>query len=291
MSEGKGLTEGLVPAVVKEGDDVCIEMDAEMFRDLFELMTPLILTEVQVAIRNDGLYMKQMDESKTAMTEMFVPKTYFVELKAGKRIKVLRLPVSDVKKALTKLAHGDTVRFTVAKNGRLHVEIKGKRLRVFDFPLYEAEAIEKRTPKIPYRVRAKMELEGLLVAIEDAQRIFLKKGRSKKKEYYGGVQLVTTAMGISVTSKTEDGLYSAGTTLTSGWDIMRFEGGVGESVMIPVHLLAPVLKAVSKVTNMIQLEYTTDMPLHLIAELPFKGMRLEYWFAPRVLRTEEEVKE
>ena len=25
MSEGKGLTEGLVPAVVKEGDDVCIE--------------------------------------------------------------------------------------------------------------------------------------------------------------------------------------------------------------------------------------------------------------------------
>jgi len=48
--------------VLTYGDDVEITMDAGMFKEVFNLASALILTEVQVMIEDDGLYVKQMEE-------------------------------------------------------------------------------------------------------------------------------------------------------------------------------------------------------------------------------------
>ena len=282
---------------VEYGDDVCIAMDAEMFKDLFALMSALIQSEVQVQIKDDGLYVKQLEEARVGMTDMFVPKQYFKTLKAGQKIKEMRLPVQELQSVLTRLSHGDIVEFTVSDKGKLHIEVEGKRIRVFEIPLLEAEAIERRTPKVPFNVRIKTTMEGLLFGLEDAQKIVMKSSGGRKKEIYGQVMMKTTAMGLRVEATSEDELYSTGATLTSGWDIMKFEGSIDQRIAVAVAYIIAVIKTVSKITNVVQLEFSSDMPLHIIAELPFKGMTLEYWLAPRIevkeatKRIKEEVKE
>jgi hypothetical protein len=255
-----------------------IVMDAELFKDLFELMTALIKDEVQLKITSNGVVLRQIEESHIALTDMFVPKEYFKELKGDSE---LRLEVDSIKPLLTRLSHGDEIVFSVSGD-KLHIEIKGKRVRVFESPLLEAEEIERRIPRVVCNVRAKVCMEGLLYGVEDAQK-FVVRGGGKKKELFGHVILKAEAMGLRIEAATEDGLYSTGTTLTSGWDLMKFEGSVGQRVVIAISFLIDVVRALSKVTNMVQIEFSQDAPLHIIAELPLKGMSLEYWIAPRIL--------
>jgi hypothetical protein len=162
---------------------------------------------------------------------------------------------------------------------------------MFEIPLLEAEAIERRTPKVPFNVRMKTTMEGLLFGLEDAQKIVMKSGGGRKKrEIYGQVMMKTTTMGLRVEATSEDELYSTGATLTSGWDIMKFEGSIDQRIAVAVAYIIAVIKTVSKITNVVQLEFSSDMPLHIIAELPFKGMTLEYWLAPRIEVKEEKKK-
>lgn len=287
MSVSQKLEDIKQDKLVTEGDTTCVAMDAEMFRDMFNLASALILSEVQVMIKDDGLYVQQMEESRVAMTVMSIPKTYFKELKQGKTINELRLDVQDIRGILTRLSHGDIVTFTISPTGKLHVEVKGKRIRVFDIPLLEAEKLERRIPRVPFNVKTKTTLEGILDAIEDAKKLIVRSGSKSKKNIFGTVTFTTTAMGLKIVSMTEDELYSTYTTLTSGWDLMKFEGSVDQHATIAIPFLTDVITAISKVTNMVQLEYTTDMPVHIIAEMPLKGVNLEYYFAPRILEVRE----
>jgi len=281
------------PKLVDVGDDIYIAVDAEMFKDMFSLMSALILDEVQVQIRNDGLYVQQMEGARIGMTIMFIPKTYFKALKPGKFTPELRLPVTEIKGILSRLVHGDVLQITVTKIGKLHIEIQGKRIRVFELPLFEEEKLERRIPLIPLNVRTKATMEGLIVAIEDAKKIMAKHG-SKTRNVYGTVTFLTEPMGLKVTAMSDDEMASSSTTLNSGWDLMKFEGSIGQTVSISIAYLTDVVSAISKITNMVQLEYSTNMPLHLIAEMPLKGVILEFWFAPRILEqtpSKKEVKE
>jgi len=266
------------------GDDVEITMDAIMFKEVFNLASALIMTEVQVKIKDDGLYVKQMEESRVAMTDLFVPKSYFKVLKAGEKIKEIRLPVVEIGAILRSVREGDTVRFTVSETGKLHTVIHGKRIREFNVPLFMPEALEQRDPKVPFVVRVKTAVDGIVTAVQDA-KIVDGGGTGKKKGKrvtVGFVQISTIPTGLKIEAKTEDNLYTAGTTLTSGWDIMQFKGGGEQVVFMSTAYLKDVVEAISRVTKMVQIEMTSNMPLHIIAELPFKGMRLSYWFAPRI---------
>lgn len=282
MSKTKTEDIKLTRDFVTEVDDVCVAMDAEMFRDLFGLMSALVLGEVQIEIEDKGLVVHQTEEAGVAMTDMFIPKSYFNKLKAGKKIKELRLPVGDIKSILTKLSHGDVVEFTVVIEGKLHVEIKGKRIRAFNLPLFEPDKRKRQYPKVPFQARIKTTMEGVLMAIEDAQKIVSRGGKKKERFLYAQIMFTTTPMGLHLESSSDNGLYSSGTTLTSGWDIMKFDGKTGVQVMISIPYIINVIRAISKVTNMVQLEMATHMPLHIIAEMPLKGVKLEYWFAPRL---------
>lgn len=271
-----------------EADDMVVRVDAEMFREFFGLASALIMSEVQMDLKTDGVYIRQMEESHVGLTDMFVPKEYFEVLKAGKVVKELRLAVDEINNILKRLSHGDVIEFTVRKGGKLHVEIQGKRVRAFNIPLLEPEKLERRLPKVPMAVRIKTTLEGLLMAIEDARTLVIKGGGSrKKKNLYGQITMMTTPMGLLIRSESEDGLRSAESTLHSGWDIMAFEGSANEKVTVSIPYMIDIVKAISRVTNMVQIEFSTDMPLHIITELPFKGVKLEFWLAPRVLKTEE----
>jgi ASC-1-like (ASCH) protein len=260
-------------------------MDAAMFRDMFNLMSALIIEEVQVMIEDDGLRVKQMEESRVAMTDMFISKSYFKVLKSGEKIKEIRLPVNEVKAIMSRVNDGDVVKFTVTETGKLHTTIHGKRIREFNTPLFMPEELERRNPKVPFAVRIKTNLEGIVTAVQDAKIVDVGTGTKGKKtrSYVSGfVQISTTPTGLSIEAKTDDNLRSAQTNLTSGWDIMQYKGSGEQIVYLSTSYLKCVVDAIAKVTKMIQIELTSNLPLHLIAEMPFKGITLDYWFAPRI---------
>jgi len=277
--------------VLKIIDDVHIQMDAEMFRDIFELAAALTTPEVQLWLKDDGLAVRQMDMAHVALTDMFIPKQYFTALKVGKQIKEIRVEIRDIDGILSRLVHGDVIDFSVVKQGKLRVEVRGKRVRVFDIPLLNPEEVERRKPALQFMVRGKVALDGLLTALEDAQKVVLKgKGTEvRMKEILGTIEFTTGASGIRLEADSGDGLYASGTDLTMGWDVIYLSAPVETHTAMSISILGDIIHAVSKVTNMVYIEYSMDMPMCITVELPIKGAQLSYWVAPRIEKKISEV--
>ncbi len=280
--EQKVSTEELKPkqVYIEKGDDVEISMDAELFSNLFSLVSCFIESEVQVRIEDDGLYVRQMDEAHVGLVDAFIPKPYFKVLKKGQQISELRLPVNNLKVILSRLNTDDVVKFTVTDDGKLSIEIVGKRLRSFNIPLLKEEELDKRRPIPMLNNKVKTSLEGIKLAIEDADKLI---SRAKKGDYSTSIiTLKTIPMGLEILASTDDGLYSTKSMLTSGWDIIKSDVKMKERVMVSILYLVKITTVISKVTNIVQIEFSTDFPLHIIPELPWRGVDISYWIAPRI---------
>lgn len=274
-------------------DDVHLLVDAELFRDLFGLAGALTEPEVQLWLRDDGLAVRQMDIAHIALTDLFVPKQYFGACKPGKVINEIRVDIRDIDAILARLVHGDMIDFSVITSGKLRVEVRGKRIRRFDLPLFNPEVVERRKPALQFMVHAKVALDGLLTAIEDAQKM-VRRGsgnQARMSDMLGQVIFTTGASGIKMEANSEDQLYASGTDLTMGWDVMYQSAPVGAHTALSISILSNIIRAVSRVTNMVYIEYSTDMPMAITVELPLKDAQLSYWIAPRIEKDYREVTE
>jgi len=272
--------------LVTESDVTKISADAEWFRDCFKLASALILTEVQFDIEDDGLHMKQMEESHIARTDLFLPKVLFKELKKGKIISTLRFDVRDINAILSKVSKGDVVTFSISEGvsererGRLVVELKGRRINTYRITLFEAEELNKRDPRVVFSVRVKTNIDGIVEAVDKAKALL--GGKANRKDAWTGTfTLESNPMGIAMKFAGDDGMKSGSMQLTNAWDIMQFEGKTGQQVIVAQAYIEAIIKAIARVTNMVTIEMATFIPLHIIAELPFKGS-LSFWLAPRV---------
>ena len=287
----------VVPRVIEEDkrliaeiDTTKISVDAEWFKDCFELVSALILTEVQFEIKDDGLYLKQMDEARIARTDMFMPKTMFKELKKGKELCELRFDVKDIRAVLSKVGSGDTITFSIGKlqdDNRigLIVEVKGRRINRYRLPLFEPEEMERREPRVVFATRVRTNIDGLVSSCDRAKALLGKSGAKKEKAWFGTFTLTSNPVGISLKFASDDGMKKGELQLNTMWDIMQFEGRTDQEVVVSQIYLEQVIKAIAKVTNMVTIEFSTFIPLHIIAELPFKGT-LAFWIAPRVPESE-----
>ncbi len=275
--------------IVKETDTTKVSADAEWFKDCFKLASALILTEVQFEIRDDGLSVKQMEEAHVARTDLFLPKILFKELKKGKNINALRFDVRDISAILSKIAKGDVITFSIDEYGKLLVELKGRRINKYRLPLFEAEEMERRDPRIVFGARIKTNIDGIVDAVDKAKALLARK-TSKRDTWMGIFTLRTNSVGLAMSFTSDDGMKSGSTQLTNAWDIMQFEGKTGQEVVVSQIYIEAVIKAIALVTNVVTIEMTTFAPLHIIAELPFKGS-LAFWIAPRVPEEAERSKE
>lgn len=270
--------------LVAHADTTRISADATWFRDCFKLASALILSEVQFEIREDGLYLMQMDEAHIARTDMFLPRALFRELKRGKEVNELRLDVVDINAIMSKIAKDDTVTFSIGEHGKLVVEITGRRINNYKLPLVAPEELDKREPRIVFATRVRTNIDGLEDAVDKAKALLAKRG-SKREVWSGIFTLESNPMGVALKFASDDGLRSGGTQLSSGWDIIQFEGNTDQKVIVAQTYMEAIVKAIAKVTNMVTIEMSTFSPIRITAELPFKGS-LAFWIAPRVPETE-----
>jgi len=217
--------------LITESDTTKVSVDAEWFKDCFKLASALILTEVQFDIKDDGLSVKQMEEAHIARTDLFLPKVMFKELKRGKFVKALRFDVKDVNAVLSRISKGDVITFSIDKQGRLIVELKGKRINTYRLPLFEAEELEKRDPKVMFATRVKTNIDGIVEAVDKAKALL--GGKANRKEAWTGTfTLESNPMGIAMKFESDDGMKSGSMQLTNAWDIIQFEGKTGQQVVL-----------------------------------------------------------
>lgn len=269
-------------------DEIEFKVDAEMFRDFFSMATVLVDDEVQLWIRQDGMAVRQMDVSRVSLTNCFLPKAYFKQLVEGKKVKEIRVSVRDFKAVINRVSSKDVLEVGVNKEGRVAVSLVGRRLRNFSIPFYELEDVERRGPTSTMKVKVKTALEGLSTVIEDADTITSIKEK-KREAWKGTVTFSSVSTGLRLEASSDTGEYKTEGMLSSGWDLMQFEGETGLKTTVALIHIVPIIKMIEKVTKVVQLEFATNMPLHIIAELPLKGAVCEYWIAPRIEPEEEEV--
>lgn len=275
--------------LVKETDTTKISADAEWFKDCFKLASALILGEVQFYIEDDGLHLKQMEEAGIARTDLFLPRVMFKELKKGKVIEALRFDVRDINAVLSKISKGDVITFSIGERGGLIVELRGRRISSYKLPLFESEELSKRDPRVVFATSVRTNIDGIVEAIDKAKALLGKRG-GKKEVWMGIFTFESNPMGIAMKFASDDGMKSGTMQLTNAWDIMQFDGKTGQKVVLAQAYVEAVIKAIATVTNMVTIEMSTFAPIHITAELPFKGS-LAFWIAPRISEQEAEKRE
>ncbi len=278
--------------LVTEIDVTKISVDAEFFKDVFDLAASLIKTEVQFEIKDDGLHLKQLDEARIGRTDLFIPKALFRELKKGKELCQLRFDVKDIKSILSGVGKGDIVTFSIGRltendSVGLLVEVSGKRVNRYSLPLFAPEELEQRDPKVVFATKVRTNIDGIVSTVDKAKVLLTQGGGGNKKKWFGTFTLTSNPVGISLKFSNDEGSKKGELQLNAMWDIMQFEGRTDQQVVISQAYLEAVIKSIAKITNMITIEMSTFIPLHITAELPFKGS-LAFWIAPRVPDTEAE---
>jgi proliferating cell nuclear antigen len=124
------------------------------------------------------------------------------------------------------------------------------------------------TPKIVFNSKVKMTTESLRDVIEDAQSIS------------DNVRLETTSEKFSVSTSTE--LSSANMEIEKGSEAMlEMEVKEPSKATFNLGFLANIIRAASGASEIVTMEFSTNMPIKVEFEMPQQG-HLLYYLAPRI---------
>jgi proliferating cell nuclear antigen len=241
--------------------------DARLLKDMANAIS-ILVDEATFQITPEALRLRAMDPSRVAMVDFEWPKTIFDEYVCTEPSKMC-LNISELLKLLKRAGKEEYVELALdEKTGRLQLRITGKYTRTFTMPLLEASEEEVPTPKITFNVRAKATTEGLRRALEDAELV-----SDHVRIEADGEKLVFQAAGD---------LMGATIELKKGSDaLVDLEAKEPSKATFSLSYLSEIVKAASPTSDIVTLEFSTDMPIKLDFQQAREG-KLVFYLAPRI---------
>jgi proliferating cell nuclear antigen len=241
--------------------------DARLLKDMANAIS-ILVDEATFQITPEALRLRAMDPSRVAMVDFEWPKTIFDEYVCTEPSKMC-LNISELLKLLKRAGKEEYVELALdEKTGRLQLRITGKYTRTFTMPLLEASEEEVPTPKITFNVRAKATTEGLRRALEDAELV-----SDHVRIEADGEKLVFQAAGD---------LMGATIELKKGSDaLLDLEAKEPSKATFSLSYLSEIVKAASPTSDIVTLEFSTDMPIKLDFQQAKEG-KLVFYLAPRI---------
>jgi proliferating cell nuclear antigen len=241
--------------------------DARLLKDMANAIS-ILVDEATFQITPEALRLRAMDPSRVAMVDFEWPKTIFDEYVCTEPSKMC-LNISELLKLLKRAGKEEYVELALdEKTGRLQLRITGKYTRTFTMPLLEASEEEVPTPKITFNVRAKATTEGLRRALEDAELV-----SDHVRIEADGEKLVFQAAGD---------LMGATIELKKGSDaLLDLEAKEPSKATFSLSYLSEIVKAASPTSDIVTLEFSTDMPIKLDFQQAREG-KLVFYLAPRI---------
>ena len=241
--------------------------DAKLWKNLLAAISTLI-EEADFNATPDGIKLRSMDPSHVAMVDFEWQKTAFEEYTCQEPTKI-RVNIASMLKLLKRVGSDEILEmFYDEKTRRLNLTLKGKMMRKFTMPTLDPAQEEVPTPKITFNSKVKLTTSTLRDIIDDVQAVS------------DNVRLETTPEKLTAAATTE--LSSAIIELEKTSE-MLIELDVKEPSKATFNLnyLSEITKAGASTSEIVTVEFSTNMPIRLEFDIPQQG-RLSYYLAPRI---------
>jgi len=241
--------------------------DSKLLKDMITAISTLV-DEATFNLSPEGIRLRAMDPSRVAMVDFEWPKTIFDEYACSETTKMC-INISELLKLLRRAGKNESVELSLdEKTGRLKITIMGNYMRTFNMPTLEAMEEEVPTPKVAFNVKAEVTTEGLHQAIEDAL-------------------LVSDHMRIEADSEkitmnaTGDIMGATIELKKGGAAILNLEAKEPSKATFSLSYLSEIIGAAVATSEIVTLEFSTDMPIRLDFKQQKEG-RLTFYLAPRI---------
>ncbi|MEM2123304.1 MAG: proliferating cell nuclear antigen (pcna) [Candidatus Bathyarchaeia archaeon] len=241
--------------------------DAKLFRNLMSAVSTLV-EEANMDLDQGGLKIRAMDPSHVAMVDLDLPIEAFQEYECSQHFTV-RLSLDGLIRLLKRAKTNERVEITYNMDTK-KVELTVKNEVKKEFTISTLETVEEKTPtpKITFKSRIKMTSTSLKEIIEDAQAI--------------GDSIIFETIPEKLIVSVEGELNSAKFELDkSSPAVIEFAAEEPSKASFNLTYLADMVKAGSSSSEILSLEFSTNMPLKLEFPLPQSG-GLSYYVAPRI---------
>jgi len=241
--------------------------DARLWKNLLAAISTLI-EEADFNATPDGIKLRSMDPSHVAMVDFEWQKTAFEEYTCEQATKI-RINLASMLKLLKRVGSEEILEMLYdEKTRKLNLTLKGKMMRKFTMPTLDPAQEEVPTPKITFNSKVKLTTSIFRDIIEDVHAVS------------DNVRLETTPERLTAAATTE--LSSAVIELDKGSE-MLLELAVKEPSKATFNLnyLSEITKAGASTSEIVTVEFSTNMPIRLEFDIPQQG-RLLYYLAPRI---------
>jgi len=241
--------------------------DAKLFRDAVTAISTLV-DEGTFNIDSEGIKLRAMDPSRVAMVDFMMQKTVFDEYVVDQNPKIC-LNLSEFLKLLKRAGKDEAVELLLdEKTGQFVVTVRGKYVRTFRMPTLEASEDEVPTPKIAFNAKVTLTTDGFHQSLEDV---------ALASDY---VRMETD--GETMTMNAKGDIMGANIELRKGSDaLLSLEVKEPSKSAFPLSYLSEIVKAASATSDIVTLEFSTDMPIRLDFKQRYDGT-LVYYLAPRI---------
>ena len=241
--------------------------DAKLFRDAVTAISTLI-DEGTFNVSSDGIKLRAMDPSRVAMVDFTMQKTVFDEYASDEDTKIC-LSLTELLKQLKRAGKDEAVDIHLDDaTGQFVITVRGKYVRTFRMPTLEASEDEVPTPKITFNAKITLTTDGLRQSLEDVALVS------------DHVQIETDGEIMTMTAKGD--IMGANVELKKGSDaLLSLEMTEPSKSTFPLSYLSEIVKAAAATSDIVTLEFSTDMPIRLDFKQTYDGT-LVYYLAPRI---------
>lgn len=241
--------------------------DARLWKNLIGAIATLV-DEASFDADAEGIRLRAMDPSHVAMVDFEWPKTIFEEYVCDEPTQ-LCINISEMLKLLRRVGGDESINLELEEEtARLKMTLKSKYTRVFRMATLEPSTEEVPTPKISFNSTVKITTTCMRNAVDDAATVS------------DHIQFETADDTFIINASGDLGSVTIDVGKESE-EILGFEVKEASKAMFSLSYLSEMVKAASNVSDIVTIEFSTDMPVRLNFELPQSG-RLQYYLAPRI---------
>ncbi|MGC8582197.1 MAG: proliferating cell nuclear antigen (pcna) [Thermoproteus sp.] len=227
----------------------------------------VLVEEAAFVFRQDGLALRSLDPSRTAMVDLFIPKEGFEEYPELQSEVRMGINFKDFRKLLRRLKKGDKISLEIEES-KLRVKLIGKSTRSITLPLIEAAAEELPTPKVVYTATVKTASDVLSQALKDADAVA------------DSVKFDVDEEALYIRASSDRGEVEV--KLDKGGELVyEFDVKEPASATFSLEYLVDIAGKASKVSDIVTVELATAKPISLTFDIPAGG-KLTYFVAPHI---------
>ncbi|ABL87616.1 monomeric archaeal DNA polymerase sliding clamp [Pyrobaculum islandicum DSM 4184] len=240
-------------------------LDAKEFAYIVDSISVLV-EEASFIVRSDGLYLRALDASRTAMVDLSIPKEAFEEFPEVEELRI-GLNFKDLKKVLRRIKKGDKISMEI-EEGRVRIKLVGKSVRSITIPTIEVVSEDLPTPKVVFTAMVKTASDVLASAVKDADAIA------------DEIKFEANEEALLMKASSDKGEVEVKLDKNSEL-VYEFDVKEPASARYSLEYLVDIVGKTSKISDIVTIELATAKPLLLTFDIPAGG-KISYFLAPRV---------